>query len=230
MMFVRLLRFLIAPVLIAPVLIRRALIRRALIVPAGVGGLLLAAVAAPALAQQPVALAVGAQAQTCTRSTHSIRQLAVIDHTSDGGFQCIGVFVDGDTVKAIRLERHNFVAAPGRPETEQVTVVEYPTATVDSRHGAVIDGIPGHDAILLRGRFPATSGRGDLEISYLYNGLTGEYRSCQIELDRTPNTGWRLVNSADQPISLIMVRLRQLPMIGTVGIANLEGACSPVAE
>ena len=204
---------------------------RSLVVPAGVIGLVLAAIRGPAVAQQtavaPIAVAVAAP-QTCSRSTHSIRQLAVIDHTSDGGFQCIGVFVEGDTVKAIRLERHSFVASP--KETEQVNVVEYPASTVDSRRGAVIDGIPGHDAILLRGHFPAATGHGDLEISYLYNGLTGEYRSCQVELDRTSNTGWRLVNRLAQPISLIMVRLRQLPIIGTVGIANLEGACSPAAE
>jgi hypothetical protein len=210
---------------------------RSLIVPAGVTGFALAAGAGTADAQQtaaaPIAAAVsppGTAPQACSRSTRLIRQLAVIDHTSDGGFQCIGVFVEGDTVKAIRLERHSFVAAPGRPETEQVTVVEYPTSTIDSRRGAVIDGIPGHDAILLRGRFPATSGRGDLEISYLYNGITNEYHTCQVGLDRTPASGWRLMNRLDQPISLIMVRLRQIPVIGTVGIANLEGACTPVAE
>jgi hypothetical protein len=209
---------------------------RSLSVPAGVIGILLAA-AGPIAAQQtavaPIAASVGgsgAASQACSHSTHSIRQLAVIDHTSDGGFQCIGVFVEGDTVKAIRLERHNFVASRAGTETEQVNVVEYPVATVDSRRGAVIDGIPGHDAILLRGRFPAATGRSDLEISYLYNGLTNEYRSCQLELDRTPASGWRLVNRLDQTISLIMVRLRQLPMIGTVGIANLEGACTSAAE
>jgi hypothetical protein len=162
----------------------------------------------------------------CTRSTHSIRHLAMIDHTSDGGFQCLGVLVEGDVVKAIRLERHSFTAGPGQPATERIGVVEYPATIVDSRRGAVIDGVPGYDAIVLRGRFARPPDRGELEISYLYNGLTGEYHSCPIELDRTPATGWQLVNRLDQPISLIAVRLRQLPVIGTVGIANLEGACS----
>ena len=147
----------------------------------------------------------------------------MIDHTSDGGFQCLGVYVEGDAVKAIRLERHNFVSA-----TEQIKVVEYPANAIDSLRGAVIDGVPGHDAIVLRGHLPSPLGKAELVISYLYNGITGEYHSCEMALDRTPNagTGWRLVNRFDRTISLIMVRLRQLPMIGVIGIDNLEGACT----
>ncbi len=167
----------------------------------------------------------GAQetADACTTSTRSIRQLAMIDHTSDGGFQCLGVFVQGDTIKAIRLEKHK--PTTGHPGAEQVNVIQYPTEAVDSAHGAVIDGIPGHDAIVLRGHFSTPPGTGELRISYLYNGLTGEFHSCPIGLDRTPNAGWRLVNGRDQTVSLIGVRIRQLPLIGVVGIANLEGAC-----
>jgi hypothetical protein len=51
-----------------------------------------------------------------------------------------------------------------------------------------------------------------------------------MSLDRTPDTGWRLVNSLDQPISHIVVRIRQLPLIGVVGIADLEGACASHAR
>jgi hypothetical protein len=47
-----------------------------------------------------------------------------------------------------------------------------------------------------------------------------------MSLDRTPDTGWRLVNSLDQPVSHIVVRLREIPVIGMIGIADLEGACA----
>ena|SRR5271165_2910559 len=167
----------------------------------------------------------GLPLQACSNSTRSIRQLAMIDHTSEGGFQCLGVSVEGDTVKAIRLERHSFVSEGGRTDGELIRVVEFPATIVDSPQGAVIDGVPGHDAIVLHGRFSAPAGKGELVLSYLYNGLTGEYHNCRIALDRTAASGWRLVNRFDQPISLIMVRIRQLPVIGVVGIANLEGAC-----
>jgi hypothetical protein len=171
--------------------------------------------------ERPAGRAEGQNA--CSNSTHAMRQLAMIDHTSDGGFQCLGVSVEGDTVQAIRLERHSFSPDTG---IEQIKVVEYPTTTVDSRRGAVIDGVPGHDAIVLRGHFSNLSGTGKLEISYLFNGITGEFRTCQMVLGRTANAGWRLVNRLDQPISLIGVRIREVPVIGVVGIANLEGACS----
>jgi hypothetical protein len=163
---------------------------------------------------------------TCTHSTSSTRQLAMIDSKSDGGFQCIGVLLDGRTVKAIRLEGHNFASAAQPSAEQRVKITEFPPAIVDSSRGAVLDGIPGHDAIILRGHLPTPSGKAELEISFLYNGLTGEYRSCQITLDRTPDAGWRLINSQDQPISHIVVRIRQLPVIGVIGIADLEGACA----
>jgi hypothetical protein len=161
---------------------------------------------------------------TCSRSTSSTRQLAMIDSTSEGGFQCLGVSLEGHTVKAIRLEAHRFAAA------RQIKVTEFPPATVESNRGAVLDGIPGHDAIVLHGNFSTPSGRPVLELSFLYNGITGEYRTCQLSLDQTPDTGWRLVNSRDQPVSHIVVRIRQLPVIGIVGIADLEGACASRAQ
>lgn len=117
----------------------------------------------------------GQAVHACSNSTSTIRQLAMIDHTSDGGFQCLGVFVEDGTVKAIRLERHSYTAFRGeRSGEEQVKVVEFPPTIVDSARGAVIDGIPGHDAIVLHGHFASPADKGELEISYLYNGLTGD--------------------------------------------------------
>ncbi len=164
--------------------------------------------------------------QVCTTSTHSIKQLALIDSTSEGGFQCLGVDVEGGAVKAIRLERHNYTSGAGQPGSEQVKVLEFPASTVDSGSGAVIDGIPGHDAIVLRGRLSTSPGRAELVLSYLFNGLTGEFHSCPVTLDSTPRTGWRLINRYDQTISRIVVKIRRVPLFGTVGIENLEGACT----
>ena len=156
---------------------------------------------------------------TCTRSTVATRQLAMIDSSSDGGFQCLGVSLEGRTVTGIRLEAHRLAAA------QPVRVIEFSATTVASNHGAVLDGIPGHDAIILRGNFETASGRPELTISFLYNGMTGEYHTCRMTLDRTPEAGWRLVNSLDQPVSHIVVRIREVPVLGMIGIADLEGAC-----
>jgi hypothetical protein len=157
---------------------------------------------------------------SCTRSTGSTRQLAMIDSSSDGGFRCLGVSLEGHTVKAIRLEAHRFAAS------RQIQVTEFSATAMESGLGAVLDGIPGHDAIILHGNFSTPSGRPELAISFLYNGLTGEYHTCQMSLDRTPESGWRLVNSLDQPVSHIVVRIRELPVVGMIGIADLEGACA----
>ncbi|WP_158926562.1 hypothetical protein [Acidisphaera sp. S103] len=168
----------------------------------------------------------GQPAEACAKSTGSFKQLAMIDNETDGSFQCLGVLLDGGAIKAIRVETHRFASAARRKETEQVKVEEFSQAVIESSRGAVLDGVPGHDAIILRGHFSDASDRLQLVTTFLYNGFTSEYRSCQMTLDHTPGAGWHLVNGRDQTISHIMVKTREIPLIGTFGIANLEGACT----
>jgi hypothetical protein len=168
----------------------------------------------------------GQSNEACANSTKLLKQLAMIDNASDGSFQCLGVSLDGDTVKAIRVETHSFSSAARRKETEKVKIEEYSRAVIESSRGAVLDGVPGHDAIILSGHFAAPSRKSELVTTFLYNGFTSEYRSCEVTLDRTSNAGWRLVNRLDQTISHIMVKTREIPLIGIFGIANLEGACT----
>jgi hypothetical protein len=195
--------------------------------------------AALALACSPLLAAVGhakpvaassAAGETCARSTQSIKMLAMIDNESEGSFQCLGVYLEGEKIMAIHLETHRFVSEDGRQNVEQIKLEEFPTAVVESTRGAVLDGIPGHDAIILQGQLStplsASLGKRELLASYLYNGFTGEYHGCRITLEHTPKTGWRLSDRFDQTISHIVVRTRQIPLIGMFGIATLEGACA----
>jgi hypothetical protein len=163
--------------------------------------------------------------RTCARSTNSMQQLATIDNADDAKFQCLGLSLEGDRITAIHLETHDFSSNARSEVVEQVKIAEFPLAVVESSRGAVLDGVPGHDAIILRGHFSRPPGRADLVTVYLYNGFTSEYRSCPITLDHAPDTGWRLVNRLNQTVSHIIVRTRQIPVVGTFGIANLEGAC-----
>ena len=184
-------------------------------------GLALAGIAAKNLAAAPESAS-----PSCMNSTNSIKQLAVIDNSSDGIFQCLSVSLDGDTIRALRIETHKIGANDQGSDPDQIKIEEFSKAVVESPRGAVLDGVPGHDAIILRGHLAAPQGRSELVTSYLYNGFTGEYRHCQITLNRTPDKGWRLINQRDQVVSHIVVKTRQMPLLGTFGIANLEGACT----
>jgi hypothetical protein len=166
------------------------------------------------------------QLRTCAHSTNSMQQLATIDDAGAGVFQCLGLSVEGDRIKAFRLETHDFASTDRHADEERIKVAEFPVAVVESSRGAVLDGVPGHDAIILRGRFSRPASRAELETAYLYNGFTNEYRSCRLTLDRVPDAGWRLVNRLNQTVSRIIVRTREIPVVGTFGIANLEGACA----
>jgi hypothetical protein len=168
----------------------------------------------------------GQSGGSCANSTQSIKQLTMIDGEGDGQFQCLAVSVPDGQAIAFRVETHSFTSAHGQPDVEHVKLTEFSKAVVESDRGAVLDGIPGHDAIVLRGRFSAAPAKAEFVISYLYNGFTGEYRSCQITLDQASNSGWHLVNHFDQTISHIQVTTRRIPMVGPFGIASLEGACT----
>lgn len=200
--------------------------RRSLAWTFGMGALTLAGcVAVVVIGSATPAVAPDRQHASCANSTGSIQQLATIDNAGEGNFQCLGLSFEGNAVKAIRVETHALAGTARRPEAEQVTIAEFPVAVVESSRGAVLDGVPDHDAILLRGHFSTPPDTADLVISYLYNGFTGDYRSCRISLGRVPDDGWRLLDRLDQSITHIVVRTRQLPLIGAFGIANLDGAC-----
>jgi hypothetical protein len=186
----------------------------------------LAVFAVPYLAAIDPAAGQGRQDEICMNSSGSVQQLTTIEKPGENTIQCLGVALEGDRVKALRLETHNFASRDRHIEAEEVKVTEFPLAVVESSRGAVLDGIPGHDAIILQGNFSASSNQTKLVASYLYNGFTGEYRSCSITLDRTPDAGWRLVNRFDQTVSHIVVRTRDMFVIGPFGIANLDGACA----
>ncbi len=162
----------------------------------------------------------------CGANTTFTWHLARIDGADGDSFQCLGALFEGDRVKAIRVETYRFTSDESRHGFDGVKVEDFPDSVLESPRGAVLDGVPGHDAIVLHGRMPASAGRVDLETSFLYNGITGEYRNCAIALERAPDVGWRLVDSLDRTISHIVVRTRQIPLIGMFGISTLEGACT----
>jgi hypothetical protein len=195
----------------------------------------LAGMAALTLAGSPVLAGVevvtqvttaGRSAKTCTNLTNSIQQLVMIDKIGDDDFQCLGVTLEGGAIKTLHLETHSFVSTGLQPDQERIKIEDFSPAVIESSRGAVLDGIPGHDAIVLRGYFSNPPGRVELLASFLYNGFTNEYHSCRIELDQAPDRDWHMVNRFDQIVSHIVVQTRRIPLIGDFGIANLEGACT----
>jgi hypothetical protein len=194
----------------------------------GVIGLCLTAapsVAAPEAAESP-ALS-GQQQRSCANTGNSVYPLVTIDNAGGDSFQCLGLSLQRGVVSGIRVETHHFAVSGRQPAAMEVSINEFPLSVVESSQGAVLDGVPGHDAIVLRGHFPKSPDRVELVASYLYNGFTDEYRSCSITLDRAANGGWRLLNRFNQTVSHIAVRTREIPVIGAFGIADLEGACTP---
>ena len=174
---------------------------------------------------QPMA-AMGAD---CSSSAGRVQRLAKIVNTRDRNYHCLGVSVDADAnISGIRFETHDAAldrASPS-PGSRDVHVRDFSLAEIASPHGAVLDGVPGHDAVMLQGDIPPAATAASLAVTFLYNGITGESRECSITLDRRQETSWHLMNSRNQDVSLIVVKTWTLPVIGTVGIETLQGICA----
>jgi hypothetical protein len=159
-------------------------------------------------------------------NTEKVQLLAKISNTRNSDVQCLGIELDGSAIEALRIETHRLVTASDATISDHVKVKEFPVAQFESQEGAVLDGAQGHNAVILQGHASPSGRNVELVTSYLYNGLTGEYRSCRVTLDHSPDAAWRLVNQYNETVSRIVVRTRSVPLLGTIGIANLDGACT----
>lgn len=168
----------------------------------------------------------GSQDELCKIASVSVQPLAEIKNTRDDNYNCLSVSIDGHAITALRVEAHSFTTDAHRAAIELIKIMTFSVSQIESSQGAVLEGVPGHEAIILRGNFSSGSGEAQLVTSYLYNGIIGEYRSCAFKIERGADATWRLVDRFERPISHITIRTRRIPLLGTVGIANLDGACA----
>jgi hypothetical protein len=160
----------------------------------------------------------------CAANTASLHQLAQIFNPRNDGFQCLGITTERGNITAIRFEKHRSprkVAAGFQP----VSIRKFPMTAIESRAGAVLDGTPGHKAIIVYGHMMRSSSKVVLFVRYLYNGLTDEYHQCSLMIDHGSDSKWHLFNVAHEKIARIVIHTWSVPLIGIVGIANLKGAC-----
>jgi hypothetical protein len=158
----------------------------------------------------------------CRFGGASAQLLATVVNTRDSQVHCLGLDVDAQrNITDIRIESHDGNDAGGGVRLKRV-----PVATVASAYGAVLDGKPGHDALILQGPIKAATRSARLVIRYLHNGITGEFRSCAVKLDQNAAGDWTLVDAQDRVVSRIVVKTWKVPILGTVGIDTLEGACA----
>ncbi len=165
----------------------------------------------------------------CSAARSSVQFLAKVANTRDETYHCLGVSVDNRAnIRAIRFETHEFDTDRTKRQgvSRSVRVREFTPQEIASADGAVLDGTPGHPAVILQGSIVDGQARETLVIKYLHNGLTNEFRKCPIALDRERNADWRLVNAQNDTVPLVVVKTWMLPLIGTVGIETLQGLCT----
>lgn len=82
--------------------------------------------------------------------------------------------------------------------------------------GAVLEAEQGVNALTLLGN--VSTGR--LAIKYVYNGLSGDFRTCNMNLTRSPKGDWAMVNAYTGK-ALLSAKL----ITWGLGIETLKGLC-----
>jgi len=165
----------------------------------------------------------------CSPASASVQQIAKITNTRDRNFHCLGVTVDRQSnITAIRFETHEVDAdrEDRAGASRHVKVREFAPRDIASEKGVVLDGAPGHDAVILKGNIVEGRSSDPLVVKFLYNGLTDQFRECRIALKRGGDVGWHLVNAENRRVPLVVVETWSLPLLGTVGIKTLQGLCA----
>jgi hypothetical protein len=97
---------------------------------------------------------------------------------------------------------------------------DFTLADLASTNGAVLVAQQGVNALLLTGTVDSTKGTGALVIHYIYNGLTGVYDSCNMNLVRNTAGTWILMNAyTNQPVTSAKI------VTYSIGIKTIQGIC-----
>lgn len=165
----------------------------------------------------------------CSHGSATVQPLAKIENSRDLGYDCLGVRVDDHAnIVSVLFEKHEAAGdSPKGHSAPAPTVREFTPAEIGTARGVVLDGTPGHEAVRLRGSIAKDAPAAPLVVSYLHNGVLGEFRECDVALQRGEADRWRLVNAAHMPVSRVVVRTWGMPILGTVGIETLQGICLP---
>lgn len=143
--------------------------------------------------------------------------LAVVTNDRDTSVSRLELMLDDDSsVRGIYMETSANAGSNPSPALAQV----YPLKNIESNDGVVLGQGQGVKAIFLRGTIASQDGRGSLTIRYLANGVFRHWAECKIDLQRTGQDDWQLVNAYDgRPIEQIKVQTWAL------GISTLANVC-----
>ena len=86
--------------------------------------------------------------------------------------------------------------------------------------GAVLEEQQGIKALTLTGRLDLAAAQGRWALKYIANGLSGEYKSCDMVVKRTPQGDWAVMNATTGAI----VQKAKI-ITWSLGIKTIEGIC-----
>jgi hypothetical protein len=105
-------------------------------------------------------------------------------------------------------------------DSGQTTVKNFTMAELGAAEGVVLEDQQGVKALLLRGHADVPTGKGQFVIRFINNGLSGDYKECNINLSRGGTGIWTLFNAyTGKAVDAAKV------LTWSLGIQTIDGIC-----
>jgi hypothetical protein len=104
--------------------------------------------------------------------------------------------------------------------TPDTTPLFFSLSDITSSTGAVLNQTDGYNALILQGTLDPTAPSSTMTLSYLANGLTGEYDNCDVIITHAADGSWGVQNAyTEAPVQSIKITT------WTLGVTTVEGIC-----
>jgi len=110
----------------------------------------------------------------------------------------------------------SYISNDGGVKTEK----DFSLADLSSKNGAILEAQQGVNAVTLSGSINSQAGNGALVVHFIYNGLSGEYHTCNVNVQRNSSGVWEAINAyTNQPVTAAKIQTY------SIGIQTIEGIC-----
>jgi hypothetical protein len=140
---------------------------------------------------------------------YTIQKLATVTNDRDAGSFPLSVLVDKNGLAAGLYS--------GAPE-ERANPSMW-SRDLETAKGAVMINSQGHDVLMIQGTINRVTQEAPMKLTYLSNGLTGTYASCNLNLKHV-NNAWYIQNAYTK------AKVTNFKIISWgMGLTTLEGLC-----
>ncbi len=145
-------------------------------------------------------------------------ELVTITNDSDSDSSKIILDVDPETCEIKKIIQKNFLSTKKSSGAE---TKEWEVETLLDDSGLVLKEASGRDVIALKSNNISSVDGGSLTLNYLYSGLSGEEKQIDLDIEKTEEEKWTLMDTSGKEIHSMHFVVNKKRFLGAVGIKEI---------